>query len=389
MKDNEINSMWEWFVKSTPDNNCLRAKGYRRLIDCPEIRIGIERIADMISSMTIYLMENGENGDRRIKNELSRKIDINPYKYMTRQSWMHWIVKCLLINGNAIVHPIIENDLIADLKPIPYNNVSFRSDDGIDYKIIIGDTAFNYDELLHFKINPSLERPYMGESYSIVLNDVMNNLKQSFHTVNEFLANKVIPSLIIKVDALTDELTSDEGRDRVYDKFVSSSESGKPWIIPAGLIDVEQIKPLTLNDIAIKDTIELSKRQVAGILGIPAFILGVGDFDEAEYNNFIRTRISIIAKSIEQELTKLLYSPDLYFKFNPKSLFAYSLQELSGVYSDLFIKGIVTGNEVRDVMGMSPIDGLDRLTILENYIPLDKIGEQEKLKGGEDGANAN
>ena len=212
------------------------------------------------------------------------------------------------------------------------------------------------------------------------LRDVAAGLKQAAATKKGFMSEKWKPSIIVRVDGIAEEFAGKEGRRKFLDDYLSTDEAGEPWVVQADLMDVQQIKPLSLQDLAINDAVTLDKCTVASVMHVPAFLLGVGDYDQDAYNNYIRSTVMEIATAIQQELTKkLLLSPSRYFRLNPRSLYAYSMADLSSVACDLYVRGLMTGNEVRDWLGMTPKKDLDQLVMLENYIPAGMIGDQKKL----------
>jgi HK97 family phage portal protein len=376
--------------------------GYVRLSENPEVRMAVDRIADLVSTMTIHLMQNTDEGDIRVRNELAKKIDVNPYSLMTRKDWMYYIVHTMLLegDGNCVVFPTTREGLIDELIPLPPYMVTFpppmQNDIGAvtGYQVSIQGRLYNHDEVLHFKINPDPDRPWIGRGYRLILKDVVGNLKQAAATKKAFMGDKWRPGVIVMVDADSDNFTSEEKRKELVNRYIGDGRSGEPWILPDGIIRVETVKPLSLQDIAIHESVNIDKRTVAAMLGVPAFFVGVGDFRKDEYNAFIQTRIGPLAKGIEQELTrKLLFSPDLFFRFNSRSLYSYSLLDLVTAGTALVDRNTLRRNELRDWIGMSPDPEMRELIVLENYIPADLLGEQNKLKniktalqeGGDDG----
>ena len=370
-------------VLNSDEYDRISVMGYTSLDRNPEVMTGCRKIADMISSMTIHLMSNTDNGDVRIINELSRKLDISPNDYMTRKTFMDIIVMNLLLygKGNAVVRVHTDRGLIGDLEPISPYRVGYQTD-GYKYKIMIDGVPNDpNDSLLHFVLNPDPVYPWWGRGLTCSMKDIANNIKQARATEKAFMESKWKPSVIVKVDALTDEFSGPEGRRRLLDDYINTQNAGEPWMIPADQFSIEQIKPLSLSDLAINDAVTLDKRAIAAILGVPPFVLGIGDYNKDAWNNFINNTIRPIAKEIEQELTrKLILSPKWYLKFNSYSLMNWDLTTVTQVFGELRKQGIVTGNEVRDRVGMSPLDGLDELVMLENYLPVDRLGDQKKLE---------
>ena len=366
------------------DDESLACAGYTSLSDNPEIMTACRKIASLISSMPIMLMENGNSGDIRIFNELSRKLDIEPNKNMTRRTWMESIVMNMLLygKGNSVAKVYTSRGYITSIEPISASRVSFVPSvtDTRNYQVVIDGKPYDPNDVLHFVDNPDKYYPWLGKGTTVILEDVANNLKQASVTKKGFMSSKWKPSIIVKVDAMTDEFSSPEGRKRLLESYVKSADVGEPWLIPAEQFEVETVKPLSLSDLAISDSVTIDKRTVASILGVPPFVLGVGEYDQKAWNSFISNTVRIIAQEIEQELTKkLILNPKWYVKFNILSLMNWDLETIADVFGKLSDRGFVTGNEVRDRIGMSPAEGLDEFRILENYIPYDMSALQKKL----------
>ena len=366
-------------------------EGYHRLIDAPEVAACINRISSILSSAPIHLMENTKKGDVRIHDGMSRLVDIDPWPgVMTRSVWMDWIFTTMLGNadGEAFVLPEIgEGGKFSRLIPMP-GAVSLPLEDPSDYYVYWRGRRYHPTEVLHFRLFADPDHPWKGRGYRVQLQRVVDALAKTDAVKQSLSSPDYKPPLCVFVNSETD-FSQQTKRDKFREQYLADARDGKPWILPADLVKIEQIKPLTLADLAVKDTVELDKRTVASIFGAPPHFVGIGNYDAKAHNGFVRTEIIHMAVGFEQQVTqKLLENPKRYYKISRRRLYDYDLKTLIDIDNSMADRGYLNGDEVREDADRDPV-GLTQYKVLENYIPYDMSGAQKKLDGtGEEGANA-
>lgn len=383
----EPQTVW---IPSDDAADILCPKGYTPLNRNPYIRRCVHKIADLVSNMTIYVMKNGERGDERLKDEFSRKLDIEPSEYMIKKNFVYRIVSDMLYFGNSVAIPEYEDTYLKNLKVLDGNGLTFSEKIGGGYVIGYKGIALNPESVLHFSYFVTNEHPYWGESAAGIVKNNIETLAQAETTKAAFMESKWKPSMIISLDSDVNDLEDEKTRHNILNSYVSDSERGRPWLIPANEMKIETVKPLTLNDLAINQSIEFDAKAVASCFNMPPFMLGVGDFDRDEYNFFVSTEIRSVAAIIAQVMTKqLVYSSDRYIKFSEKSLLVHTLSDKVNYTKNMLDSGMYTRNEGRNEFDLPPVDadGMDEYTILENYIPVSMSAFQKKLFAGGDNKN--
>lgn len=362
--------------------------GYTKLMEAEPVKICINKIADLVSDMTIFLMQNTERGNVRIKNEISDVLDIHPCENMTRKTFIYNIVRDLCKTGNSIIFPNFDKD--GNITNFDYWRTAsyfFANQTENSYTIMKNGNAFSPDTVCHLVLNPDEYYPYIGTGFRDMAKQAVESVCQANSTKKAFLKNDYQPSMIISVNADIEAFQTEDGREDILKSYISNKEKGKPWVIPAGEIDFKSVAPLSLKDLAINEGIELDLKTVACAFGVPPFLVGVGSFNKDEYNNFISTTIRSIAEVIQQGLSSCIFAnPTLFCKFSAKSLLHYNLTELGELHKTGVSLGWESRNEARQDFDLSPVDdpAMDERTVLENFIPVSETGNQKKLKGGEE-----
>jgi HK97 family phage portal protein len=185
-------------------------------------------------------------------------------------------------------------------------------------------------------------------------------------------------------DSQRQQLTTD-----LNQRFAGSNNAGRPMLLEGDFDWKEMgLSPRDMDFINLK---HMAATDIAMCFGVPSQLVGVPDAQT--YSNVAEARLALYEETIIPYLRKVesdlnewlvpMFSEDIVFEYDIDKIPALS-ERRKRTYENVLgavNAGIMTRNEAREMIGLSPITGADDLLVPSNLFPL---GSTEDEQGPED-----
>ena len=370
----------------------------------------IDRIASEISKIEVVSVVEKDDSVLRQNDEITRLFKYQPNPLQTTKDFLascEWLRRKYM---NAFIYP--QTEIFSDSKGhesrrytafYPLNPVTaelgwfedkrraikFFFKDGSSYTL-------PYDSLIHLKWRRGTSELIGGGNDAGAVDD--SNTLRSLKTLDEILQGlpKMIASSlnlngVLSVKTLVEKQALEQAA-KDFESRIYKSDSG---IVAVGLEG--DYKPIPKAFPAVPDNVlKFLKDIICERYGVSAAILS-GDFDGKTHAAFYQTCLEDFIVEFEQAFTERLFTQrgkdvgrriKCYYA-RTAYMDAGEKRELAQLARDT---GLMTLNEIRELYGMSPIEGGDRRLQSLNYInALDADTYQAKMSkkssGGDDNAD--
>lgn len=272
---------------------------------------------------------------------------------------------------------------------------------GVVQKTYLVDQVNGFSEVKHVKLWNPLDDYYGLSPLSAAAVEVDQFNMSSKHNVN-LLNNGARPSGAVifkpKDDAgFAVNLTESQRQQLLTDlnnRFSGAGNAGRPMLLE-GDFDWKEMG-LTPKDMDFHRLKNMAATDIALCFGVPSQLVGVPDAQT--YANVSEARLALYEETIIPHLRKIesdlnewlvpLYDDRLKLEFNIDSIPALAERKRK-TYENVTSavrEGIMTRNEARESIGLSPIEGADGLYISANLFPItdDDVPEVENPINQED-----
>jgi HK97 family phage portal protein len=240
-------------------------------------------------------------------------------------------------------------------------------------------------EVKHIKLWNPLDDYYGLSPMSAAAIEVDQHNMSGKHNIN-LLSNGARPSGAIKFQPQDDQgfavnLTESQRQQILSDlsnRFTGTANAGRPMLLEGNFDFIPMgISPKDMDFLNLK---HMAATDIAMCFGVPSQLVGVPDAQT--YANVAEARLALYEETIIPHLRKIesdlnewlvpLYGENLQFCFDIDSIPALA-ERTKRIYENVTSavrEGIMTRNEARERIGLSPKEGADDLFISANLFPL-------------------
>lgn len=242
-----------------------------------------------------------------------------------------------------------------------------------------------FSEVKHVKLWNPLDDFYGLSPMSAAAIEVDQHNMSGKHNIN-LLSNGARPSGAVVFKPQDDagfavNLTESQRQQLLTDlnnRFSGTANAGRPLLLE-GDFDWKEMG-LSPKDMDFLNLKQMAATDIAMCFGVPSQLVGVSDAQT--YANVAEARLALYEETIIPHLRKLesdlnewlvpMFGENLEFCFDIDKIPALS-ERTKRIYENVTSavkEGIMTRNEAREAIGLSPIDGADDLYISANLFPL-------------------
>ena len=306
------------------------------------------------------------NGDRKeeIKHNLFDVLNLNPDGLHTHFSWMKLIIESVILKGNGYAY--IERDDKLNVKSLKLINPDYvtpmlQSDGTVKYLVAGMDRAIDSINMIH--LYQHIDETYNGIS-TIKFADMA--LRASYdaeeHSDNFFRSGAGLMGVLKASAPLTDAQKQQIAQS--WEKSISHTRGGGVAILPQGL-DFQSIA-ISPEDSQLLEARQYNVVEIARFFNISPVKLF--DLTHVSYSTLEQTSLSYLQDTIlpftqlmEDEFNRKLFKPsqvgNIGVDFDYSVLITTDKKSEAEYYRTLITNGIISINEARNKIGLTPIEG--------------------------------
>ena len=352
----------EGFTVSTSENYVNYSNAYEQfevvnravnmiVDDVSEIRVDIGR---KLPLAPVYQNIRKSRVDLLLNTEPNPFQDINTFKRN--------LIIDLLIDGNIFVY--FDG---AHLYQLPARNVEIETDETTYIKSFIYDGRLEYSpqEIIHVKEN-SFSSMYRGVPRLKPAYKRMQLLGSMRKFQENFFKNGAVPGLVIKSPNTLSEKIKERMLAAWRSRYNPEAGGHRPLILDGGL-EVSSLNEVNFRELNFQESIKENEKIILEAIGVPPILLDSGNNANIRPNHrlyYLETILPIVRK--------INFAFERYFGFDLKEDISNipalrpELQDEAAYYSSLVNGGVMSPNEAREALRLSPVEGHDDLRVPAN-----------------------